>query len=236
MEKTLEIDCLGYSVTADIYEGNKKGPILLTLIGKPSSRKKPYYKALSTRLAKERGITTVIFDYSGQGNSRFNLADIYPAQHFLEVVTVFDSIKDLFPGRKIIILGSSYGGYLATQLIQYREFDALILRAPSIYRPSDFYTKKADLDDAATEAFVRDKEALSRHPLLARASSYKGKVLLVVHEFDEKIPRETTNAYAKAFKSEVVVAQGAPHSLDKFKPKERLDEYNQAIINWLDNI
>lgn len=228
---TTDIDCKGYSVKADIYEGSEDGAVLLSLIGRTSRRTKQRYYDFLPRLAKELGITTVIFDYSGHGDSPFDIEELSAAQHFLEVVTVFDWMKKRYPNRKVFVIGSSYGGFLATQLTKYRKFDGLILRAPALYRPSDFYTQMKNEDRAATETFRRDVDALAKHPLLARASQFAGKVLLVVHKNDEQIPKETTDAYANAFQPEVIV-EDVTHSLDQ-ATKQQIDNYNQKILDWL---
>ena len=229
---TTDIECKGYAVKAAIYEGSKDGVVLLSLIGRTSRRTKKHYQNLLPRLAEDLGITSVIFDYSGHGDSPFNIEETSPAQHFLEVVTVFDWIKEKYPNRKVFVIGSSYGGFLATQLTKYRKFDGLILRAPAIYKPSEFYTLMKNEDREGTQTFRRDVEALKTHPLLARASEFTGKVLLVVHEHDEEIPRETTDAYANAFSPEIVLIKGITHSLDNATEKQ-ITDYNQKIFEWL---
>ncbi len=230
--KTIDIQCVGYSVKTDIYEGSEDGVILLSLIGRTSRRTKQRYYDFFPRLAQELGITTVIFDYTGHGDSPFDIEELSPAQHFLEVITVFDWIKEKYPNRKVFVIGSSYGGFLATQLTKYRKFESLILRAPSIYEPSEFYTLKKNEDREATQVFRRDVEALAKHPLLVRASKFEGKVLLVVHEKDEQIPKETTDAYANAFQSEVILVKDVTHSLDNVTPQQ-IEDYNQIIFDWL---
>jgi len=230
--KTIDIDCTGYSVKADIYEGRSNGAVLLSLIGRTSKRTKQRYYDFLPRLSSELGITSVIFDYTGHGDSPFDIEELSPAQHFLEVVKVFDWIKREYPNRKVFVIGSSYGGFLATQLTKYREFEVLVLRAPAIYKPNDFYTLKKNEDRDATQSFRRNVEALEKHPLLARASQFKGNVLLVVHENDEQIPRETTDAYEKAFKPELLFVEGVTHSLDNVT-QEQVDDYNQRIFDWL---
>lgn len=230
--KTLDIPLNGYAVKADIYEGSENGVVLLSLIGRTSRRTKQRYYDFLPRLTKELGITSVIFDYTGHGDSPFDIEELSAAQHFLEVITVFDWIKEQYPNRKVFVIGSSYGGFLATQLTKYREFDVLILRAPAIYRPSDFYTLKKNENREATQEFRRNTELLATHPLLARDSKFKGKVLLVVHENDEQIPKETTDAYANAFKPEVFLEKGVSHSLDNVT-QQQVNDYNQRIYDWI---
>lgn len=228
---TVDIECKGYSVKADIYEGSKDGAVLLSLIGRTSRRTKQRYYDFLPRLAKELGITSVIFDYTGHGDSPFDIEDLSAAQHFLEVITVFDWMKEKYPNRKFFVIGSSYGGFLATQLTKYRKFDGLILRAPAIYMPSAFYTLMKNEDRESTQAFRRDAEALAKHPLLTRASQFEGYVLLIVHERDEQIPKETTAAFANAFHPDLII-EDVTHSLDQAS-QTQIDEYNQKIIDWL---
>ncbi len=215
-----------------MYEGDGSGPLVLLLIGRTSSRKKQHYVDFATRMAIERQATSVVFDYIGHGDSPFDIEEICPAQHFLEVIEVFDWMQQQYPGREIIAIGSSYGGFLATQLTKYRKFDKLILRAPAIYRPSDFYTKKKDEDCEATDEFRHDVQRLGVHPLLTRASKFEGNVLLVVHENDTVIPRETTDAYAKAFNADVIVEPGLTHSLNDATP-DQITKYFDDIFNWI---
>lgn len=231
---TVDIDCVGYAVKADIYHGSENGAVLLVLIGRTSKRTKQRYRNFLSQLATELGITAVIFDYSGHGDSPFNIEDIRPAQHFLEVVTVFDWIREKFPDRMQFVEGSSYGGYLATLLTQYRKFDGLVLRAPAIYKPSVFYTARGHENNEATRAFRHNAEDLAKHPYLLQASKYTGKALLVIHENDDQIPKETTDAYAKALKPTVTLAESLTHSLDD-ATEQQINEYNQQIFDWLAN-
>lgn len=231
-QTTTDIPCVGYSVKADIYEGSDDGAVLLSLIGRTSKRTKQRYYDFLPRLAKELGITSVIFDYTGHGDSPFDIEELSPAQHFLEVIRVYDWMKQKYPDRKFFVIGSSYGGFLATQLTKYRKFDGLILRAPAIYKPSEFYTLMKNENRDGTQAFRRNADALAKHPLLARASQFGGNVLLVVHENDEQIPKETTDAYANAFKPETILVKGVTQSLDNVS-EQQVADYNQKIFNWL---
>lgn len=232
--KTFDIECTGYSVKADWYETDATDEIILSLIGWTSSRKK--YNDILSAICAKTGKSALVFDYSGHGDSPFDVNTTRPAQHFLEVICAFDWLKEKYPNAKIAVMGTSYGGYLAVQLTKYRSFENLILRAPAIYKPSDFYTLNGAINSdegwAAKDAFRRDVESLSKHPLLARASNFKGKTLVVVHENDEQVPKETTDAYISAFKADVYAAKGFPHSMYD-QPRENIIEYQGAISDWL---
>lgn len=236
MVKTIKIECSGYSVDADLYEGKKQDEILLTLIGWQSNRKS--YEDILSTIVSQSGMSALVFDYSGHGDSQFDINKTRPAQHFLEVIYVFDWLKDQYPNAKISVMGASYGAFMATQLTKYRPFEKLVLRVPAIYMPSDFYTLNGTInsDDgwAAKDSFRRDEEALAKHPLLARASNFKGKTLVVVHGNDEQVPKATTDAFIRTFKADVYEAEGFPHSVHTM-PREQINAYQAKISDWLKN-
>jgi pimeloyl-ACP methyl ester carboxylesterase len=232
--EAIEIPCTGYSVVADIYEGSSDGPVLLALMGRSMERRKDHHAALLSYIAQRLGVIAVTFDYTGHGDSPFDSKDLHAAQHLLESITVFDWVKSRYPERKTIVDGFSYGGFLAAQMTQYRPFDGLVLRAPAIYKPADFYTRRENEDVEATHLYRQDSEALAEHPLLANNSRFGGEVLIVAHGDDERIPAPTTDAYSKAFQTNVITMEHFSHDLATADHHE-LELYHRYIGDWLKN-
>lgn len=233
--KSLKIDCIGYEVDADWYEGEHTDDIVLALIGWPSNRAN--YQDLLTAIVGQTGMSALVFEFSGLGDSKVDINRTRPAQHFLEVIYVFDWLRAKHPHAKITVMGTSYGGYLATQLTKYRTFGRLILRVPAIYPPEDFYSLNSQINSdeiwAAHLPYRKDKAALAKHPLLARASqTFKGKTLVVPHELDQEVPIETTDAYIDAFQADVYLAKGIPHSFRDSTSAQKA-AYQKAISDWL---
>ena len=227
----LEIPVTGYCVVADSYDNPDSKAILLSLIGWTSNRRR--YSDILTHITEQTGMSALVFDYSGHGDSPFDVDKTRPAQHFLEVICVFDWIKENYPNLQINVMGLSYGGYMATQLTKYREFQKLVLGAPAIYRPRDFYSYAPDIRDAGLKDYRKDTDLLAKHPLLARASQFKGNTLVIVHERDEQIPTATTDAFIKTFDADVYTAKGLGHSFDSATTHETVEQYQTAIANWL---
>lgn len=231
----IQIECSGYAVEADWYEGRSSDKILLCLYG--YSSKKSNQVDLVGSIVAGTGISALVFDYSGHGESPFRLEETRPAQHFLEVIYAFDWLLEKYPEAEITVMGTSYGGFLATQLTKYRTFANLILRAPAIYKPSDFYTTWRDIDrDWTRNVFRKDAEALATHPLLARASKFAGRTFVMIHEHDESVPTETTDAFIKTFSADTYLAEGFWHALsDPRNPKDKFTDYQNAISNWINH-
>ena len=236
--KSLTIPCTGYEIAADWHEGADPSKILIVLPGYSSSKARQ--KTHAEAMVSATDTSALVIDFSGHGVSPFELNDTRPAQHFLELIYVFDWIKQKYPEATISVSGSSYGGFLAVQLTKYREFDKLVLRAPAIYKPAAFYdlwSKRMDnLESYRIEMqeYRIDTDALATHPLISRAGSFKGKVLVVVHDMDEVIPHETTDAYINAFNADSIIAKGFSHKVDELvKDPVKLQSYQDRIAEWL---
>ena len=65
--------------------------VVLILIGFTSNKSR--YSEFAEAIVKETGKSVLVLDYSGHGESPFDLEDLTPAQNFLEVINVFDWLK-----------------------------------------------------------------------------------------------------------------------------------------------
>jgi esterase/lipase len=237
----LDINCPGYAIAADWYEGDQTD-IMLVLPAYTSSRAR--IKDIVQTICQGTGMSALVIDYSGHGDSPFELRDTRPAQHFLEAVIAFDWVKNKYLKARITVFGPSYGGFLAAQLTQYRIFDRLILRVPAIYKPHTFYDLWAaridNLESYNKDILVyrNDKAELIEHPLFGRASSFEGKTLVVIHDNDEMVPKATTDAFIKAFHADSFVQPGFLHNIgDAVEEgrvgKDELEAYKQKYVAWL---
>lgn len=228
--RNISIKCVGYSVDADLHEaGNDK--VLLVLHGWSSNKKSQ--EELTSYLVNKTGASALVLEYSGHGDSPFDAMEITPAQHFLEVITAFDWLKQSYPNAEVSVMGTSYGGYMAVQLTHYRDFKNLVLRVPAIYEPRDFYSLNKDIDRQHERRYREDKEFLDTHPLLARTSNFNGRTLVVWHELDEFVPKETTDKYIEVFSADSYSAKGWKHSFKTDAPEDEQIAYKNAISDWL---
>lgn len=236
---TLQIDCLGYSIFADWYDGTTTDEIILFLMGSTSTRKRQ--QKLIEAIVKGTGMSILVIDYTGHGESPFGLANIRPAQHLLESITAYDWIAKKYPNAKISIVSASYGAYLAAHIIAFRPVEKLVLRVPAIYKPEALYDLWGDrVQDeekyrVTTELFRRDITALKSHPIFeSNARHFNGKTFVVVHGEDELIPREVTDVYTEEFGAEQYTAEGFKHAVSHSSPTEaQMNSYQDAISSWL---
>lgn len=238
MTKILQIECTGYSIVADWYQGTNTDNIILVLPGYTSRRARQ--AEFTHAVVEQTGFSALCIDYSGHGDSPFELKETRPAQHLLEVVITYDWLRKAYPAAKISVVGSSYGGCLGAMLTKYRNVNKLVLRAPAILLPELFYTTWAErlLDEEnyliKLLAYRKDSVKLRQHPLLIRNPDNKINTLVVVHENDERIPKETTDAYIDAFGAESFIAKGFTHAVSQSPiTQEQLESYQNRIADWL---
>ena len=239
MTKTFEIACTGYSIVADWCEGESTDHIILVLQGFTSSRSRQ--SVFTSFMVSATGASALVIDYTGHGDSPFDLKDTRPAQHVLEVIYAFEWIKTQYPHAKITVVGNSYGSFLAAHLAHYRSFENLILRAPAIYRPESLYDSWAErFEDEAKYGQVivkyrTNSSDLENNPLLAaKDAPFQGRVLVVAHENDEIVPRQTSDAYIKAFNADNFIAKGFSHAVSQSDiSSEQLNSYHEQIAGWI---
>lgn len=228
--RKVEINCVSYSIAADLYE-NDTDNIMLVLPGWMAD--KASCESLVSFIVDDTQTSALVIDYTGHGESPFDAMEIRPAQHFLEVITAFDWIKEHYPDAQVSVMGTSYGGYMAVQLTKYRDFDSLVLRVPSILASRSFYSLNKNIDRQQERQYRKDQVFLDSHPLLARASKFEGRTLVMWHELDENVPKQLTDKYTEIFKADNYFAKGWQHSTKPGASEEEQLVYNKAITDWL---
>lgn len=234
LRNQLSIPCTGYSLAADFYETPQAKEVMLVLVGFASSKARN--ADFTQGIASKANVNALVIDYSGHGESPFEIESTRPAQHLLEATIALDWVAESYPDFGITVLGTSYGGFLAAYLTRYRSFSNLILRTPAIYHPSDLFSPHADIDKLAVRNYRKDANALAKHPLFLQNPVFQGQTLIVVHEKDESVSIETTNIYRQIFSGDEYVAQGFKHSYrDPENPQDKRVDYQNAVADWLKN-
>lgn len=227
----ITVPCIGYEIAADWYEGNDN--VLLVLPGFTSSKKN--YQELVYSIVEKTGTSALVIDYSGHGESPFDIQNITISENFSEVVRAYDWIKEKYPERVINVMGTSYGGFFAAKLTSVREIRKMILRVPANYDPKDLYTpwRKLDREQIRNEYRV-DSNNFNNHPVLAEATHFSGDAYVLTHELDNVCPKTSTDPFIAAFNAETWEAKGFVHGFGKSNATaEQLEEYQNKIAEWL---
>lgn len=232
MIKQISIPCPGYNIEADWHEGANNQKIILSFVGFGSSKRSNF--DFMKKLVDVTGMSALVVDFSGHGESPLNVDDTMPAQHLLEATKAYDWIKANYPESATCVMGTSYGGFMAAYLTRFRSVEKLILRTPAIYEPSSFYTEHRLIDKILVREYRKNTESLEKHPIFLQPPVKNVSTLLVVHGEDKSVPKETTDVYKSAFDAQIYVAEGFAHAFrDPANPREGVLAYYDALANWL---
>jgi|SRR5882672_10344052 len=136
---------------------------------------------------------------------------------------------------QIAVIGSSYGGYLATILTALRPVKWLALRAPALYKDADWDQPKMTLRSLqGLEAYRLQVLEAKDNRALRAATEYRGDVLIVESAHDSFVPHAVIenyrNAFAQARSLTYRVIDGADHGLTDPACRQA---YTTLLVNWI---
>ena len=231
MKREISIDCLCYSLKADFYETDSD-QIMLALPGYTSTKAK--YAGMIDYVVDRTGISALVLDYRGHGESPFDLKDLRRADNFNDVVVAFDWIKTNYPDKKIIVHGTSYGGFHAAYLTKFREFERLLLRVPATYPEESLYTVIGSMNDPHGGRYRFEPQNYTDHWLFTHTQSVKNDTFVVTHQYDDVCPPVSTQPFVDAFNAKHWEAPGFKHGFSESDATDDLlEQYYQKIADWI---
>jgi len=135
----------------------------------------------------------------------------------------------------IAVVGSSYGGYLATILTSLRPVRWMVLRAPALYKDSEWTLPKEQLRQLQQlDAYRRMVVQTADSRALRACAEYRGHALVVESEHDSIIPAQVIANYRAALTQAASltyhVLEGADHALSGEACQQA---YTTLLVNWL---
>lgn len=189
------------------------------------------------RLTESTATSFAMLNYAGHGNHPVSLNDATRLQQFDEVVGVYDELMKL-GFKRIVVIGGSFGGYMAALLASKRKLETLVLRVPANYPEDEFELPYRD-----TSAGRKDKDHyLYRQNIdehytnnaVEGVRNFTGETYVIEHGKDEVInPSIPRSYYNAAMYGNYLVIPGVKHS-PKLMPNS--EKYFALIELWLATI
>jgi len=182
------------------------------------------------------GMTCAAFDQRGHGDDGGEHDSVTRQQALADLIEVYDWLasQPQLDADRIGVVGFSYGGYLAALLTAQRPLSWLALRSPALYPDRGWRVPKVELKRERDLRRYREQTlSPAQNEALLACSRFRGPVLLVRSECDERLPRQVADNYAAAFGQahalETQVLEGADHALTD--PRLR-QAYNDRLVAW----
>jgi pimeloyl-ACP methyl ester carboxylesterase len=181
------------------------------------------------------GCVCIAFDLRGHGGTEEQQETVTREENLNDVIAAYDALAGQ-PGvdsASIVVVGSSYGGYLAAILTSLRPVRWLALRVPALYKDEDWALPKVELKKYGLAAFRRGPVKPDENRALRACAGFEGDVLIVESEHDDIIPHPVFENYIAALKKArsltYRVIEGADHGLSKPQWQEA---YTALLVSW----
>jgi pimeloyl-ACP methyl ester carboxylesterase len=183
------------------------------------------------------GFVCLTVDLRGHARSE-GLRDTVSREDTLRDVLAAYDVLARQPGidpSAIAIVGSSYGGYLGAILTTLRRVRWLGLRAPALYKDTDWDLPKWQLHhDPDLVAYRRRAVPAEDNRALRACAAFRGDVLLVESEHDHVVPHPVLANYlaacTQARSRTYRVLAGADHGLSEEAWRQA---YTAILLSWL---
>lgn len=189
------------------------------------------------REAAGLGCVCLTFDLRGHERDARQWETVSRDQNLRDLLAAYDWLvrePNVDPAA-IVVVGISYGGYLASILTTLRPVKWLALRAPALYKDEGWTSAKRQLH-VATDLWAYRRESIDAadNKALRACADFRGDALIVESEFDETVPHQVIENYVAAFSGARSLTSrklaGADHALSH---EDGRNAYRRVLIQWL---
>jgi len=231
--ESIEIAVDGQSISGTILTPGAKIPGILFVHGWGGSQQRDLARAKNiTGL----GCVCLTFDLRGHERTHELRAKVSREQSLDDLLAAYDRLVShpAVDSDAIAVIGSSYGGYLATILSSMRPVKWLALRVPALYWDADWEMPKQELDRDKLAHYRRSAVTAADNRALAACKEFHGDVLLIESEQDDYVPHATLMSYRSAFEQAhsltYRLVDGADHALSSDLSQSL---YSSMLTNWI---
>src|SRR5262245_25563714 len=186
------------------------------------------------------GCVSLTFDLRGHAQTQAQFDTVSREDGMRDVLAAYDFLaaQRNVDSDSIAVVGSSYGGYLAALLTALRPVKWLALRAPGLYKDSEWRLPKLQLRrEQALEKYRLQAITPDESNALRVCREFTGDVLIVESQNDTVIPHQVIVNYREACihaKSLTYrVLEGADHGLSN---EAWHRAYTVLLVNWFSEV
>ncbi|WP_122583579.1 alpha/beta hydrolase family protein [Pseudomonas viridiflava] len=229
----IEIKVGSQSISGSIVTPCEKFPGILFVHGWGGSQQRDLARAKNiTGL----GCVCLTFDLRGHERTEGLRGTVSREQSLADLLAAYDRLVShpSVDPEAIAVVGTSYGGYLATILSAMRPIKWMALRVPALYWDADWDMPKQELDRDRLAHYRRSAVTAADNRALAACKEFRGDVLLIESERDDYVPHATLMSYRSAFELAhsltYRLVDGADHALSSDISQS---VYSSMLTNWI---
>ncbi|WP_327440167.1 alpha/beta hydrolase family protein [Pseudomonas donghuensis] len=229
----IEIPVDGESIAGTIVSPGAKVPGILFVHGWGGSQQRDLARA---KQITGLGCVCMTFDLRGHEKTESQRLSVTRAQNLADLVAAYDRLVShpAVDTSAVALIGSSYGGYLATLLTALRPVKWLALRVPALYWDTEWDVPKQALNRQRLSDYRQRALGPADNRALGVCAEFAGDVLLVESEQDDFVPHSTLMSYRSAFVSAHSlthrIVDGADHALSSDRSQKA---YSSILSTWI---
>ena len=235
LDDALEIAVGGQHIAGTLVTPGTLIPGVLFVHGWGGSQQQ--YVARAREIAA-LGCICLTFDMRGHARTHEQLRTVTREDNLCDLLAAYEVLSKQrgVDQSSIAVVGSSYGGYLATILTSLRPVRWLVLRAPALYKDSEWTLPKDQLRKLQElDAYRRMVVQTADSRALRACAEYAGHALVVESENDSIIPAQVIANYRHALKQTAASVtyrklEGADHALSSEACQQA---YTTLLVSWL---
>ena len=231
--ESLELQVDGESIAGTLVSPGSKMPGILFVHGWGGSQQRDLARA---RQITGLGCVCMTFDLRGHEKTASQRLSVTREQNLDDLIAAYDRLVShpAVDSGAIALIGSSYGGYLATLLTTLRPVKWLALRVPALYWDDEWQVPKQALDRQRLRDYRQRVLGPGDNRALAACVDFRGDVLLVESEHDDYVPHNTLMSYRSAFINAHSlthrIVDGSDHALSS---EESQKAYSAMLGSWI---
>ncbi|MFB4393389.1 MULTISPECIES: alpha/beta hydrolase family protein [unclassified Pseudomonas] len=231
--ETVELQVAGESIAGTLVSPGSRMPGILFVHGWGGSQQRDLARA---RQITGLGCVCMTFDLRGHEKTESQRLTVTREHNLADLLTAYDRLVEhpSVDPEAVAVIGSSYGGYLATLLTTLRPVKWLALRVPALYWDDEWDSPKQALDRQRLNAYRLSPLGPSDNRALGACAEFSGDVLLVESEQDDYVPHSTLMSYRSAFVGAHSlthrIVDGADHALSS---EESQKAYSSILTAWV---
>lgn len=231
--ENIDLQVQGESIACTLVSPGSRMPGILFVHGWGGSQQRDLARA---RQITGLGCVCMTFDLRGHENTASQRLTVTREQNLDDLLAAYDLLANhpSVDPAAIAVIGSSYGGYLATLLTARRAVKWLALRVPALYWDDEWNMPKQSLDRQRLNDYRQRALSPSDNRALAACAEFSGDVLLVESEQDDYVPHSTLMSYRSAFGSAHSlthrIVDGADHALSSEQSQKA---YSAMLTAWI---
>lgn len=181
------------------------------------------------------GYMFAAYDFRGMGCSKGDITKLSRKDFLEDTIEVYDWLVCQSGVKKVTVVGSSFGAYIACPLTAERRINRLVLKVPANFPNEGFSEPQVSISDQLDAQGLKFKIPRCSTLSIDALQNFPRPVLIVTSGKDTVISREMSQSFIDAVDDPELTHREmmkAPHGISKLPQFQK--EFEKILLEWLE--